>query len=283
MQQCGVGKQHCQEKYGKNPNEYECFKKAQADEYDTYMEYRIMYRLRNFDQHCGNIISKIKGRLDANGKPEYFLLANRDRLLLQFDEWKKEEILYLKQQTENINLFPYIQILYKCILRIYDKIMQIHFNKNFLDSCTKLIKVANEFVNENNLRIASSEIQIDNDFFEQPKMHFEFNDLMISLCKKVLSEYIKNNVHYIKVVYHGEKYKERLNNFALEIDEETASKISQLEFITFNSKKMIRLIYSLNFDTGNMYSVLVDVNFKHEEIKELCADYGEYLKALCKE
>lgn len=53
-------------KYGKDSVEFKSFKTAQGEQFDKHMEYRIMYRLRNYDQHCGNIISNITVSLDEN-------------------------------------------------------------------------------------------------------------------------------------------------------------------------------------------------------------------------
>lgn len=81
-------------KYGKESDEIKIFKTTQAQEFDNHMEYRIMYRLRNYDQHCGNIVSNISCKINENEEREYKVLANRDILLNNFKEWKEPEIDY---------------------------------------------------------------------------------------------------------------------------------------------------------------------------------------------
>ena len=71
-------------KYGENSKELQIFKQAQAEEYDQYIEYRIMYQLRNYDQHCGNVISEIKAYIDENDNQCYKVYTDRDSLLKNY-------------------------------------------------------------------------------------------------------------------------------------------------------------------------------------------------------
>ena len=99
---------HLKRTFGKDSREVKIFKSAQSYEYDNHIEYRIFYRLRNYDQHCDNLVSRITGRILPNKSHEYLVLADRDRLLSNFGEWKQEEIAYLVITfciTRNVTVF----------------------------------------------------------------------------------------------------------------------------------------------------------------------------------
>ena len=270
-------------KYGEDSKEFKIFKNAQTEEYEHHMEYRIMYRLRNYDQHCGNILSKVTAYINENGNKAYEILMSRDILLENFDEWKRPEIDYLNSQPEHIEIRPFMFQLQKSILNIYEKTMQIHFGKDFLSACTKIIEVANEFDNEDDIRIIANEDEIDKEFWEQPSKTFNFVHLMVPLCKDVLSIHFRNNIAPIKVIFYGKTYKERLKSFGIETTEEIAQKISRSQFVSLAGQNMIRLIYRLEITNGHMYAVLADARFSHAETSELCTEYSRYINALCKE
>ena len=93
-------------------------------------EYRIFYRLRNFDQHCGNLVSRITGQVLPDDTRQYLVLADRDRLLREFKEWKQEEITYLKSCEQYFDIRPLIDVFQNCIIEIHEKTMQIHSMMN---------------------------------------------------------------------------------------------------------------------------------------------------------
>lgn len=269
-------------KYGKDSTEFKSFKTAQAKQFDNHMEYRIMYRLRNYDQHCGNIISNITVRLDENGNKVYIILTNRDTLLNNFKEWKEPEIDYLKTQDEHIDLLPYIRQLNICILKIYEQTMQMHFGRNFLIACAEIINIANEFENEDDVIIISNEMEIDEAFWEQPTKTFNFTYLMVPLCKQIISLYIKNNLNVVKVLYHGKNLDKRLRECAVVVDLKVVQKIVDSQFVNLTGQKMIRLLLNIFINDNEMYIVLVDSSYEKSKLKELTSDYDLLLKALTK-
>lgn len=275
---------HLARTYGKKSTEYKCFKEAQANEYDNYMEYRIMYRLRNFDQHCGNIICQISIGLDEDGNEKDQVFTQRDRLLEQFGEWKPEEIDFIKKQEERIDLLPFVIQFQKSITRIHEKIMQIHFNEDFYISCAKIIIAANEFENEEDISIARNEIEMNAEFWNAPnKKQLSLTHLDTSTCKHLLQMHIKSNFNSIKILFHGEHYNKGLNNCAIPIDNDVVQKVSSAESIDLNGQKMLRLSLSLSFDTGEMCAVLADARFNYKQIKQIQTAYSLYIAALCKE
>lgn len=269
-------------KYGKESDEFKSFKAAQAEQFDNHMEYRIMYRLRNYDQHCGNIISNITVRLDENEKEIYKILANRDALLTNYKKWNKTEINYLKTQDEYIDLLPYIRQFNICILKIYEKTMQIHFNRNLLIACAKIINIANEFENEDDVIIVSNEIEIDEAFWEQPTKKFNFIYLMVPICKQIISFHIKKNLSVVKVLYHGKNLDKRLRECAVVVDLKVMKKIVDSQFVNLAGQKMIRLLLKIFLNDNEMYVVLVDSRYEKSKRKELASNYALFLKALTK-
>lgn len=269
-------------KFGKKSKELKTLKNAQIEEYEEHMEYRIMYRLRNYDQHCGSIISQITAYIDENENKSFKILMNRDLLLENFDEWKPPEVEYLKRQPEYIEIRKYIFQLQKSIINIYEKTMQIHFSRTFLISCAKIIEFANEFDNEDNIRIIENEDEINEEFWNRPTKTLNFVYLMVPICKEILAIYFKNNIRSIKIIFYGNKYRDRLKNFGIETTAAISEKISQSQFINLAGQSMVRLIYNLEITNGDMYAVLADARFKQSEISELSNDCSCYLKALCK-
>ena len=269
--------------FGDKSPQFNLFKKAQSDEYDNYMEYRIMYRLRNYDQHCGDIISRITAYINDKGQKSYRILMNRDNLLNTFHEWKPEEIDHLKRQEEYIEIQPYITKFVSCILRIFEKTMQLHINETLLDSCTHLINIANEFDDEDSIHIISSDTEINRTYFEQSEFPLNFTHLFIPLCKEILIMQFKNNAGPIKVLYYGNAFKNRLNQFAFEINKETAEKIASSYVMDLCGQRLIRGVYRIHLDTGDLYALCVDARIKQPEQKNVIDNFSKYLKVLCKE
>lgn len=102
--------------FGKDSDELKMFKTATAKQYDNHMAYKIMYRLRNYDQHCYGIISRITKSLGNNDERQCFIISNRDKLLTSFDDRKSEEIEFLKNQEEYFEIFPLIKEFQQCII-----------------------------------------------------------------------------------------------------------------------------------------------------------------------
>jgi hypothetical protein len=107
---------HLKRTFGKDSREAKLFKSAQNYEYDNHMEYRIFYRLRNYDQHCDNFVSRITGRILPNESHEYLVLADRDRLLKDFAEWKPDEIAYLQSCDKYFDIRPLLSVFQNCIM-----------------------------------------------------------------------------------------------------------------------------------------------------------------------
>lgn len=267
--------------FGKESDEYKLHKSATAFEYDNYMEYRIMYQLRNYDQHCGAIFSKVSTSLCEDGTVITTPFASREYLLENFTKWKAEEIVFLQNQEEYIDFLPYVGVLHGCIERIHEKTMQIHFNKNFFRSCAELICIANEFVNEEFVSLISTEHPLPEEL--EGDKHVNITTLFVPICKELLKAHIIGERQIVRILYWGDKYQDRFEGIASKILEaDIVTKLSNSQFINLQGQEMIRTNMQLQIDTGDCYFVLVDRKIGFSKINEICESYKLYLKALLK-
>lgn len=275
---------HLKRTFGKQSDEIKLFKAAQSHEYDNHMEYRIFYRLRNYDQHCGNLVSRITARVLPDDSHQYLVLADRDRLLSDLDEWKPEEIAYLKSCEQYFDIRPLIDVFQNCIIAIHEKIMQIHFNKEFYCSCATIIVAAKEFENEDSAHFIGFETEIDWANLDLEGKSLQLTYLEVPICKKLLEIYFLNNRKSIKILYHGANLKKRIGKFAYEIDLRKASEVafSQPPFVDVCGQRMIRLCSKACLDKDEVYCVLADSRFSRKEQHELCDTWGFLLDCIVK-
>jgi len=268
--------------FGKQSEEVKLFKAAQSHEYDSHMEYRIFYRLRNYDQHCGNLVSHITSKVLPDNSRQHLVLADRDRLLSDFDEWKPEEVAYLKSCEQKFEIRPLIDVFQSCIISIHEKIMQIHFNKEFYCSCATLIAAAKEFENEDEAYFVGFETEIDwaNLDLEGKTLHLTY--LEVPICKKLLELYFLNNQEFIKILYHGSNLKKRIGKYAYEIDSPKMSKVafSQPPFVNLCGQNMIRLYSEADILQNETYCILADSRFPKDQRKDILETWKFLLESI---
>ena len=276
---------HLKRTFGKDSREAKLFKSAQNYEYDNHMEYRIFYRLRNYDQHCDNFVSRIMGRILPNESHEYLVLADRDRLLSDFDEWKPEEITYLQSCDKYFDIRPLLSVFQNCIISIHEKVMQIHFNQEFFCSCATIVAAAKEFENEDTVHFIGVENEIDWTNLDLDGNPFNFTYLEVPICKHLLEVYFLNNRKSVKIFYHGASLKQRLGNFAYEMDPQKLYEVafSQLPFVDVCGQRMIRLCSKAVLDKDEVYCVLADSRFSRKEQSDLCTTWEFLLECIVKD
>jgi hypothetical protein len=94
-------------RYGEESERWRGFKRQCSDAYDASFSYRFLYRLRNYAQHCGLPINRIRFKVQPTeedpNQPDYSLWVGivRDELLQAFD-WGnlEEEIAALPSEFE---------------------------------------------------------------------------------------------------------------------------------------------------------------------------------------
>lgn len=275
---------HLKRTYGNDSKEVKLFKDAQSHEYDNHIEYRIFYRLRNFDQHCGNLVSRITGQVLPDGTRQYLVLADRDRLLREFKEWKQEEITYLKSCEQYFNIRPLIDVFQNCIIEIHEKTMQIHFNEEFCRSCATIIAAAKEFENEDNAYFIGFESEIDWKNLDIEGKSLNFTYLNVPACKKLLELYFLKNRRSVKILYYGAQLKQRIGHFAYEIDREKAHEVAFIQppFVDMCGQRMIRVCSHAFLDKDEVYCVLADHRFPRKQQDEISDTWGFLLDSFVK-
>ena len=266
-------------KYGKSSSQVKLFKEFTGYEYDNYMEYRIFYRLRNYDQHCGNLISKITKEIDEDETISVHILMNRDELLNNFGDWKKEEKDYLNAQNNTINIMPLFKAFHNCILRIHNKMIQVHCTDALFDSCYNIIGIANEFENENNISFIRTEKQVTKEYFKQSKIPFNIISMQVPLCKEIIRIYLKDIQKGFVIVSYGEDMNSKLKGISTVIsDEKLVDIIEENDAINISGTTMIVDTKTLLIDKNSFYAILVKNSFYRFYNNNLSKKVKQYLK-----
>lgn len=140
-------------RFGKESTEYLDFKKTLSEFYNNTFEYRFIYKLRNFCQHCGLPVSDFS----IDNYQDFITLElnfNSEYLLNEYDSWKAD----LKKDLEQINgLFSVNQVMsnhFKKMELISKKIHSL-YESIFLSSLKKLDLYTKEYRDEFELIIVT--------------------------------------------------------------------------------------------------------------------------------
>lgn len=270
---------HLKRTYGKTSSQVKLFKDSTAYEYDNYMEYRIFYRLRNYDQHCGNLLSKITREINEDGTISAHITMNRDDLLSNFDDWKQEEKDYLNSQNNTINIMPLFKVFHECILRIHNKMLQIHCTDALFDSCYNIINIANEFEKEDNISFIRTEEQITKEYFEQSKIPLNIISMQVPLCKEILRIYLKDVQKGFVIVSYGEYMSSKLEKISIVIsDDKLAEFIVKNQIVNISGTTMIIDTKHILIDKNSFYAILVNNSFYYLFNKFLSKRVKQYLE-----
>lgn len=124
-------------RYGGQSVEHAAFKKATAEQYDGHFEYRFVYKLRDYVQHCGMPVGEMIMRHDlaktsmlastathtADGvRTSASLMFSRDSLLKDFDGWGIIRADLLARPPE-IDARACLEATMVCFRRIFDFIL----------------------------------------------------------------------------------------------------------------------------------------------------------------
>ncbi|MDO6600253.1 hypothetical protein [Tenacibaculum sp. 1_MG-2023] len=123
-------------RFGKESAEYLNFKQTLSKFYDNNFEYRFIYKLRNFCQHCGLPVSDFS----IDNYQDFITLElnfNSEYLLSEYDSWKAD----LKKDLIKINgMFSATKVIsnhFKIMFLISQKIHSL-YEKIFLGALTTL-------------------------------------------------------------------------------------------------------------------------------------------------
>lgn len=266
--------------YGKDSKELSIFKKAFSDQYDQHMEYRIVYRLRNYDQHCGDIISRITASLEAD-KPVYKVYMDRDYLLENFGEWKTEEREFLSNCDKLIEILPILKVFHQCVLKAFECIMKIHMNEELNKTCAEILNFTNDISGDDVIYIWTGEVDLKEYTNIKDNISVSITRIDRKLCATILKMYIQSNQHIVKILYHGEKIRKKISDCAIYVDEENFTNVNpKSPFFIINGRRYICLISQIWIMTGDFYGVYADTRIKKEDRDKLSAEFKEYMRAL---
>lgn len=85
-------------KYGENSTLWNIFKTNTSDAYDKHPEYAFTYHLRNYSQHCKNVVHGF------NCDTGIGISSNTKTLLVEYDKWKQVDIKYMVSCGSDIDL-----------------------------------------------------------------------------------------------------------------------------------------------------------------------------------
>lgn len=99
-------------RYGEESEEFKLFKSEIKNVFDNHFEYKFLYYLRNYAQHCGvpsgAVHTNSKGDENGNTVNTLSLLFDRDNLLSSFKDWRhaKKE---LSEMDEYFDVMPIVE------------------------------------------------------------------------------------------------------------------------------------------------------------------------------
>ena len=112
--------------YGDSSEEYLLFKEETSKAYDNSFEYRFLYKLRNYSQHCGLPAgsAEITSFQDENliWRDKMNVFFSRDKLISQYDGWGNLIKKDLLAMPENFDVLSLVDKMYDHLKSINEKI-----------------------------------------------------------------------------------------------------------------------------------------------------------------
>lgn len=108
--------------YGVSSEEWLLFKQQTSYAYDNYFEYRFLYKLRNYSQHCGLPAgsAEVTSFQDENSiwRDKMNVLFNRDNLISEYDGWTNLVEADLKKMPEKFDVLPLVDKTFELLKEI---------------------------------------------------------------------------------------------------------------------------------------------------------------------
>ena len=106
--------------YGKESQALTLFKNGTHDAYDNSPEYAFTYQLRNYAQHCENVVHSAGGnQCDVGVKPT----SHSAKLLSEYKGWKDDEKQFISQRTA-IDLLETFKKTYNALSYVHTPVIQ---------------------------------------------------------------------------------------------------------------------------------------------------------------
>lgn len=270
-------KRECKE----TPERLKAFTEATHKAYDEHIEYQIVYRLRNVDQHCDSIIQNLRMGIAEDGAIYIEAKTKCSYLLSVSSDWKPDERKHLEEHDE-IDLFKYISVTYRCIEEIHQATLNSFFSLELYENCYKIIGCANEFFDKREgLKFFCQEEELTKEFWERPQKTLNMQDWMVRECINLLTLFIRNNTSVAIVLYHGSFPCDFIDSFATNLDKEEEKNNIQIGSLIRTEKWAYRC-YSKKIDLQNDASIIVAVNtaLQGDKEKEIADQIGRFLDVL---
>ncbi|WP_143175298.1 hypothetical protein [Cryptosporangium aurantiacum] len=130
--------------YGKDSSEFARLKAAEAREYDAWPAYGIIYKLRDYNLHCGFPLDHIKMESTQDPSSEEATTVqfhlDRDELLATFD-WKSKVTADLRALPRHFTIEPLIRDTIACFRRIYREVKTVQI-EHAIQSSPEIIEAA---------------------------------------------------------------------------------------------------------------------------------------------
>ncbi|WP_319479102.1 hypothetical protein [uncultured Draconibacterium sp.] len=138
--------------FNKNSIQVQSFKKATSFEYDNMFDYRFVYELRNYIQHCGMPNFLVKSILDINENKIYEVALNPKELLNNFN-WKPSVRKDLENRKTMINLLETFSNMIKSVERINNIALNCYDIKDCIKSCSFILSYEKYRIEKSTLAI----------------------------------------------------------------------------------------------------------------------------------
>ena len=267
--------------FGADSSNYKEFKKATNNEYDSHIEYQIVYHLRNADQHCDNIVSNIIIGNADDGATYIKAISKCSYLLSIFDRWKKDEKTYLATH-ESIDIFSFISTMQKCINRIHQKTMDTLFSESLYNNCAKLLEYANEFPDtREHLFFLKQDRELNEEFYSKSRFTFNRTNWMVKQCIGLLQLFLRNNTDVAIVAYHGNLPYSCSDDYSINLDaQEKTVDLNIGELIKVNDKQY--RCYNKRIDLVNdaYTAIVINTALGGKEEAIICKQWNQYIEAL---
>ena len=266
--------------YGEDSPLYIIFRTTTASAYDNHDEYKIIYQLRNIEQHVDKVVDHIVVRTDDDGTS--YIQANADsyRLMQIYSKWKAVEKEHL-QKCETIDVFAYVKVAHACLMQIEKELVGYFLSDELYDSCCRILTKANEFFDHRKeLIFLCQEEELTKEFWHRPFKSLRPRSWMVPECIILLEAFLRSNSSRAVILYYGKGYSVSLANVAIELSKEQNEQIYSGDKMNING--MHYLCYSTKMDLINGRRIILAINEdipsdKREEVHFL---FSKYVNAL---
>lgn len=256
-------------KYGKHSQELNTFKGELSYQYDNNDEYKLMYELRNYDQHCGNILDSVECKLikvDETKKTVICAYIHRDKIISNFD-FKQATKDYLLNHNEKIDFISILQTFHKCITQAFNSIIKINITNDFLKSCNNILENTK---NENYLYIMSI-----------PDGGNKVQSNMMCINRRSIIDFIKSDINsrFPEVILVCNEKDVISNCIVVTISNNITNFIGK-HYIKINGQTYLRFSGHTNFNENRYFGIFVNTKNIDDKTAELLDEYDRFLNII---